>query len=252
MPTGDKNSRNGSFKPGLLLLLVCLIATVIAIYLIAGIDPEQLRTGVKQAGGWAPAVYIAVYVVSTLLILPSTALNLTGGAVFGPWMGTVWTSIAALLAAVIAFAFTRTVGRQAMTNRLAGRWQAMDVEIRLGGVFYLFAIRLLPIIPYGLVNYAAGLTSIRFRDYLLGTGLGTVPGILPFVLLGSSGLKALNTGDILPLLAALSLTGLLVAGATGYRHRRQGHQAALLELEKPSSETVEPNDSLTPKESKDR
>jgi uncharacterized membrane protein YdjX (TVP38/TMEM64 family) len=76
----------------------------------------------------------------------------------------------------------------------------MDAEMRQGGLFYMFAIRLLPIIPYGLVNFAAGLTSIRFRDYLIGTILGTVPGVLPFVMLGSSGLQAMRTGDILPLL----------------------------------------------------
>lgn len=167
-------------------------------------------------------------------------------------MGTVWTSIAALLAAVLAFAFTRTVGRQIITDRLAGRWQAMDAEIRLGGVFYLFAIRLLPIIPYGLVNFAAGLTSIRFRDYVLGTALGTVPGILPFVLLGSSGLKALRTGDMLPLLGALSLTGLLVASATWYRHRRQGRQAALVALEKSPADSTESAGDFTAKESKER
>ena len=59
-----------------------------------------------------------------------------------------------------------------------------------------------------------------FKDYLLGTVLGTVPGILPFVLLGSFGLKALRTGDALPLVGALSLTGVLVAISTWYRRRR--------------------------------
>ena len=84
----------------------------------------------------------------------------------------------------------------------------------------MFAIRLIPIMPYGLVNFAAGLTSVSFKDYVLGTTLGTVPSVLPFVLLGSSGLKALRTGDVLPLVGALALTGILVAGSTWYRRRR--------------------------------
>jgi uncharacterized membrane protein YdjX (TVP38/TMEM64 family) len=83
----------------------------------------------------------------------------------------------------------------------------------------MFAIRLVPIMPYGLVNFAAGLTSISFKDYVLGTTIGTVPSVLPFVLLGSSGLKALNTGDVLPLVGALALTGILVGGSTWYRRR---------------------------------
>jgi uncharacterized membrane protein YdjX (TVP38/TMEM64 family) len=210
-----------SFKQGILILtVICIVATGVAAYFLGGIDPEHLERGLQQAGIWAPIVYIVLYIIATLLILPSTALNLTGGAIFGPWLGTFWTSIAAVIAAVVAFAFTRTIGREWVAQKLAGRWQAMDAEIHQGGLFYMFAIRLLPIIPYGLVNFTAGLTSVTLKDYLIGTILGTIPGVLPFVLIGSSGLKAFSTGDVLPLIGALTLTGLLVGGATWYRRRR--------------------------------
>lgn len=220
------------FKSGIFLLTVfCILVTGVAVYLLGGINSVQLQAWLNRAGIWAPITYIAVYTVATILVLPSTPLNLTGGAIFGPWLGTLWTSMAAVIAAVVAFAFTRTVGREAIARKLAGRWQSMDAEMRQGGLFYMFAIRLLPIIPYGLVNFAAGLTSIRFRDYLLGTILGTVPGILPFVLLGSSGLQAVRTGNVLPLMGALGLTALLVGGAAWYRRRRQSPQKALEERE---------------------
>lgn len=210
-----------------LLTVICVIATGLAVYLLGGIDPAELQTRIRAAGSWAPLIYVALYIVGTVLVLPSTALNLTGGVVFGPWLGTVWTSIGAIIAAIATFAFARTVGREAIAKRLAGRWQAMDAEVRRGGVFYMFAIRLVPIMPYGLVNFAAGLTSISFKDYVVGTTLGTVPSVLPFVLLGNSGLKALRTGDVVPLVGALALTGLLVAGSTWYRRRRTfPHQAA--------------------------
>ncbi|WP_414549907.1 TVP38/TMEM64 family protein [Anabaena sp. CCY 0017] len=203
-----------------LLMLVCLIATGVTGYLLGGIDPELIQSWLQAAGIWAPVTYIAVYVVATFLILPSTALNLTGGAIFGPWMGTFWTSLGAIIAAIAAFIFARTVGHDIVSQRLAGRWQAIDAEVRQGGIFYMFAIRLMPILPYGLVNFAAGLTSISFKNYLIGTTLGTVPGILPFVLLGSSGLKAIRTGEILPLVTALVLIGMLVGVSTWYRRRR--------------------------------
>jgi LPXTG-motif cell wall-anchored protein len=222
-----------NFKSGIFLLTVfCIASTGLAVYLLGGIDPAQLQAWLKQEGIWAPVIYTALYTVATVLVLPSTPFNLAGGALFGPWWGTIWTSIAAVIAAVVAFAFTRTVGREIVAQRLAGRWQVMDAEVRQGGLFYMFAIRLLPIIPYGLVNFAAGLTSIHFRDYLLGTILGTVPGILPFVMLGSSGLQALKTGDVLPLLGALGLIGLLVGGATWYRRRRQSPEKALAQKER--------------------
>ena len=223
------NVKSGIF----LLTLFCIVLTGLAVYFLGGIDPKQLQVWLNQAGIWAPIIYIALYIVATLLILPSTPLNLTGGAIFGLWLGTLWTTIAAIIAAVVSFAFTRTVGREtiARSRRLAGPWQAIDAEMRQGGLFYMFAIRLLPMIPYGLVNFAAGLTSIRFRDYFLGTVMGTVPGVLPFVMIGSSGLQAMRTGDYLPLMGALALTGLLVGGSHWYRRRRQSPQQALRETE---------------------
>ncbi len=210
-----------NWKRGILLLtIICLVATALAMYLLGGTNSGKIQTWLTQAGIWAPVIYVTIYVIATVLILPSTALNLTGGAIFGPWIGTLWTSIGAVIAAIVAFAFTRTVGREIVAKRMGRSWQAMDAELRQGGLFYMFAIRLLPIIPYGLVNFTAGLTSISFKDYIMGTIFGTVPGILPFVMLGSSGLKAIQTGDILPLLGALSLTGILTAVSTWYRRRR--------------------------------
>lgn len=222
-----------SVKKGIVLLtIICLVATVGAAYLVGGIDPDLLQAWLGQAGIWAPILYIIIYIIATMLFLPSTPLNLTGGAIFGSWLGILWTSIAAAIAAIVAFAFTRTVGREWVAKKLAGRWQAMDAEIRQGGLFYMFAIRLLPIIPYGLVNFGAGLTSVSFRDYFWGTVLGTIPGILPFVLLGSYGLRALQTGDVLPLILPLGLTGMLVGGATWYRQRRTSPQKAVQEIER--------------------
>ena len=212
------------------LTIICIVATGLGIYFLGGIDQEKLQVWLQQVGIWAPIIYITLYTLGTLLILPSTPLNLTGGAIFGTWWGTLWTTVAAIVAAAVAFAFTRSIGRDLIARKLAGRWEAIDAELRQGGLFYMFAIRLLPIIPYGLVNFTAGLTSIRYRDYLTGTILGTVPGVLPFVMMGA-GLQALSQGDVLPLMFALALTGMLVGGATWYRRRRQNPQRALQQVE---------------------
>ncbi len=213
-----------------LVTIICIAATGLGIYFLGGIEQKQLQMWLEQVGIWAPIIYISLYTIGTLLILPSTPLNLTGGAIFGIWWGTLWTTIAAVVAAAVAFTFTRSIGRELIAKKLAGRWEAIDAEVCQGGLFYMFAIRLLPIIPYGFVNFTAGLTSIRYRDYLTGTILGTVPGVLPFVMMGS-GLQALSQGDILPLMFALALTGMLVGGATWYRRRRKNPQTALQQIE---------------------
>jgi uncharacterized membrane protein YdjX (TVP38/TMEM64 family) len=198
--------------------LFCIIATIFGVVLLGGINQKDLQLWLQQMGVWAPIIYILIYSIATIFILPSTPLNLTGGAIFGSVWGTIWTSIAAILAAVLSFIFSRTIGRKLVEQKLAGKWENIDREMHQGGFFYMFAIRLLPLIPYGIVNFAAGLTSIKFRDYFLGTLLGTVPGILPFVMMGA-GLTALKQGDVLPMLVALALTGMLVGTATWYRRR---------------------------------
>ena len=188
------------------------------VVIIKDIEQQQLEIWLEQMGFMAPLIYIVLYTIGTLLILPSTPLNLTGGAIFGIWWGTLWTTVAALVAAIAAFVFTRTVGRKLVSQKLGKRWRAMDRELSQGGFFYLLAIRLLPIIPYGIVNFGAGLTAIKFRDYAIATLLGTLPGIFPFVMLGA-GITRLSEENILPLMGAVSLIGILLGGATWYRRR---------------------------------
>ncbi|XHU96030.1 MAG: TVP38/TMEM64 family protein [cyanobacterium endosymbiont of Rhopalodia gibba] len=204
----------------ILLTIFCLAITGVGVVLIWKIDVEELQVWLNKMGILAPIIYITLYILATLLILPSTPLNLSGGALFGIGWGVFWTTIAAMLAAILSFAFTRTLGRKYVTRKLAKKWEVIDAEIRQGGLFYLFAIRLLPIIPYGIVNFTAGLTSIRFQDYLIGTILGIIPGILPFIMIGA-GFKSLNRGNILPLLCGLTLTGMLIGVSAWYRRRRQ-------------------------------
>lgn len=189
---------------------------------------------------WAPVLYMLLYTIATVLVMPSTPLNLLGGALFGPWLGTLWTSAGAMIAAIVTFAFTRTIGREAIARKLSGRWQTLDAEVRRGGLPYMIAIRLVPFMPYGLLNFAAGLTSVSYRDYILGTLLGTTPGILPYVLLGSSGLRAFRTGDLLPLVGTLTLIGILIAGSTWYR--RQRSQRASVRPPTSPSECFDPQD----------
>ncbi|MDJ1172898.1 TVP38/TMEM64 family protein [Roseofilum capinflatum] len=203
-----------------LLFILGIVGTIIAFYWLSELEFEQLEQELQGMGMGTPLLFMGIYIISTLLILPTTPLNLMAGVLFGPGLGLLWTSLASIICALIGFAFTRTLGRKRVSERLKGYWQAMDADIAYGGLFYVFSIRLLPIIPFGIVNLAAGLTSVRVKDYLLGTVVGTVLGLFPFILLGSEGVKAIKTGEILPLLGALALSSLLVGMATWYRRHR--------------------------------
>jgi uncharacterized membrane protein YdjX (TVP38/TMEM64 family) len=119
------------------LAIFCVVATGIGVLVVGGIDRQQLQKWLETMGVFAPVIYIVLYTVGTLLILPSTPLNLTGGAIFGIWWGTLWTTVAALVAAIAAFAFTRTIGReQDVGLPLMPRSARVDCFIYLLFAFY--------------------------------------------------------------------------------------------------------------------
>jgi uncharacterized membrane protein YdjX (TVP38/TMEM64 family) len=203
-----------------LLTIAYLLLTIVGAYYLGGIDPKILQDWLTGTGWWAPLLYLTIYVFGTLLLFPSTPLNLSGGAVFGVFWGTLWTTVGAILAAIISFWFSRSIGRNYVQRKFAQRWATFDRELRAGGIYYVIAVRLLPLLPYGLVNFGAGLTAMRFRDYLLGTAIGTTPGLIPFVMMGA-GLTAVRQGDLWPLAISSTLIGLSVGAATWYRQHQK-------------------------------
>ena len=204
----------------IILTFVCVVATAIILYLMADISQEDLSAWLLQWGQWAPIVYTVIYILGTILLLPSTPLNISGGVLFGLYQGTLWSSIGAVIAALLTFAFTRTVGRDWVAQRLSGQWKAIEADIHHQGFLYLFVIRLLPILPYGIVNLAAGLTPVTWFDYTVATILGTVLGLLPFIAIGSYGANFLQGGNFWGLILAIALVALLILSATWYRQRR--------------------------------
>lgn len=198
------------------LILICL--TGVSIVWMGGIQPEILHEQVKRLGIFAPIIYVLLYIVATILLLPSTPLNISGGLIFGFQWGLFWTAIAAIMAAIASFIYARFLGQNWVRQKFGSYLQNLDEEIRKGGIWYIFAIRLLPLIPYGIVNYGAGLTSVTQKDYLFGTIFGTIPGIFPFVMIGAG----LAEGSILPVTIASGLAGLLLFGATWFKNKSKG------------------------------
>jgi dolichyl-phosphate-mannose-protein mannosyltransferase len=204
----------------LLVGAVCIL-TIIPIWVTFGhLDLfSQIQQVVKSTGVWGDAIFVAVYAIATLLILPVTAFNILGGALYGGLEGLVLTSLGALLSAGLAFVFARWFSIKFV--KIEERWSNVSNNLVAGGLGYSFAARLFPLIPYGIVSFAAGLSPIKRRDYLLGTLLGTPLGIAPFVFLGSTGVQMQTSRDLLPLLVSSAGLAILVIAGTWYRQRNQ-------------------------------
>jgi uncharacterized membrane protein YdjX (TVP38/TMEM64 family) len=206
---------NKKFLIGVVILLVILTGWVT----FSNVNQlNQIQMIVQKAGWWGYLIFVIAYAIATLLILPVTAFNIAGGALYGGLMGLLLTTVGALVSALLAFILARSF----KFSMNSDRWAKVNKNLVSGGISYSFAARLLPLIPYGVVSFAAGLSPIKLRDYLLGTLLGTPLGIAPFVFLGSKGVQVRTSRDVLPLLASgLILAMLTVAGTWYQQHQEQ-------------------------------
>lgn len=161
---------------------------------------------VEGLGFWGPAVFVAGYALAVVAFAPGSLLTLAAGAIFGLVWGTAYVLVAATLGACAAFLVSRHLARTLVERRLEGnpRFAAIDRAVAEQGCRIVFLLRLSPVFPFNLLNYALGLTSVRFGDYAVACA-GMLPGTLLYVYYGKL------AGDV----AALA-GGATVAGGAGY------------------------------------
>lgn len=183
----DSKSRGwGSVLWKLALLLVGLAALLLFGRTLGGYIP-QFASWVDSLGLWGPVVFIAGYALATVAFIPGSLLTLAAGAIFGLFEGTLYVFLGATLGSSLAFLVARYVARQAVEKRLDKhpRFETVDRAVAEEGLKIVFLLRLSPAFPYNLLNYALGLTSVRFRDYFLAS-LGMIPATFLYVYYGKA------------------------------------------------------------------
>lgn len=158
-----------------------LLALILGGHQVAPVVPAFARW-VDGLGAAGPALFAASYFLACMLLLPASVLTMLAGALFGVVWGTVYTVAGAFSAIAAAFLVSRYLARDAITRRLANRpdLQRLDHAVADDGFRIVLLMRLAPVFPFSVLNYALGLTRIRYRDYLLAS-VGSIPGTLVFV-----------------------------------------------------------------------
>lgn len=161
---------------------------------------------VDSLGALGPVVFILGYIVATVAMVPGLLLTLAGGALFGLVRGTFYVFIAASMGATAAFLISRYVARDRVVRMLGDdpRFRAVDKAIAREGRKIAFLIRLSPLFPFNVTNYALGLTGVRVRDYIVAC-IGMLPGTLLYVYYGRL------IGDV-----ARAVSGVQVTRGAGY------------------------------------
>lgn len=202
-------------------MVVVVAVVAVWLYRAGHLDPRAAARWFETVGStwWAPVAFIALYTVFNCLLVPATILSLTAGVVWGWWAGGLWVLAASTIGSAVPF-FLARAGTGWVQRILEGRSRSLYEKLRDEGFVTLLLLRLVPIVPYNVLNYAAGLAGIRPRDYLIATFFGTIPGIFIFTYLADSiAAGVLSPGDAFVrialagvLLGALVVSGRLLAG----------------------------------------
>jgi len=142
------------------------------------IDTMAAAVSAVQGEPSAPLWVLGVYVLASLAAMPITVLIVVTALVFGPAAGFAYALTGSLLASGVTFALGRTLGRDTVRRLAGARLNELSRRLGNGGVLAVLVLRLVPVAPFTLVNLVAGATHLRARDFLLGTALGMIPGIL--------------------------------------------------------------------------
>ena len=219
------------------VLFFAAATVLIAIFALRGPSPEldDLRDMLARLQAWQAAhqgalavLFFGAYVAVTALSLPLAVwMTLAAGALFGFWKGLVIVSFASTLGATLAFLAARYLLRDWVHGRMGRRANAIDAGMRRDGAFYLFSLRLIPIIPFFAVNLLMGLTPIRTLTFYLVSQAGMLAGTAVYVNAGTQLARLDSLSGIVspPLLVSFALLGLFPWVARMLLDRIRGRRA---------------------------
>ncbi len=166
------------FMPLIILILILLIIFLSPLknYLNAEFFSNTILS--IQNSAYAPIIFILMYIVAVVFLVPGFALTLLASPIFGLWQGILYVVIASNIGCTLSFLISRYLGKDFVLKLFRGNavFEKVNNKIEENGLLYMFYIRLIPLFPFNLVNYAPGLTSIKYSHYAIATFIGMLPG----------------------------------------------------------------------------
>ena len=196
----------------------------------------QLRDWATSVGPWFPLAFFLAHVVLTVVPFPRTAFTLAAGLLFGPLLGITLAVTASTLSALFAVLLVRAAGWQLSRLVRHPGIQALDTRLRRRGWPAIVSLRMIPAVPFSVLNYAAGASAVRLLPYTLATLVGLLPGTVAVVVLGDA-----LTGNVNPMLVLVSVctAGLGVAGLVyETRHHRRHNRTIQTPTDTPTTPAV--------------
>lgn len=175
---------------------------------------------------FTPLAVVGAYIVAGLVVMPVTVLIAVTGIVFGPVLGAFYALAGALASAAATYAIGRSLGRNTVRRLAGARLNRISKQLARRGMLAIAVVRLLPIAPFTIVNVVAGASHIGLRDFLIGTVIGMLPGILATVVFVDRILEAMTNPGAGAFVSLAAVVVLLVAVVVLLRRRLAGLAAA--------------------------
>lgn len=198
-----------------LLPRVVLTLALAAIVGWAVLHRDQIHLAALDAwlasfGPWAPIGHMMLFALGTVAFVPGVVFSLAGGALFGPFWGSLWNLAGATLGATLAFLVARYIAGELVARKAGGLLKRLIDGVDAEGWRFVAFVRLVPLFPFNLSNYALGLTRIPLGDYVIATVVCMAPGAVAYTWLGHAGRGALS-GEASAVRYGLLGLGLLAA-----------------------------------------
>ena len=183
---------------------------------------------VNRLSGWAASLrqspvrhfyLLGAYIIGSILLVPITAMILVTAIIFGPVMGSLYSIVGSLVGAAVTYAIGRFLGQDFVRKIAGAKWRRLEQKIRQTGIVAVTTLRLLPVAPFTVVNIISGAFKVPLRDYILGSLLGLLPGILITNLFAHQFTSAIRDPGIGAFLVLAALIIITIVGTVWLKRR---------------------------------
>lgn len=196
----------------IILLLLIFILTLLYIFYICFkneyINVEFIKQVIIDNKEFGAYIFIAIFIIASLIFLPISPFSIIGGSIFGPFYATVFVIIGSTIGSLIAFTFSNYLGEKYIHNIIHKKYKQIDKldhYLQKRGFIPVVIVRLIPVLPFAFLNYLLGITKIKLQDFILGTVIGLLIPTIIYTYFGHSlkNLTFLNTIISVSLIAIL-------------------------------------------------
>ncbi|DAB36454.1 MAG TPA: hypothetical protein CFH80_04745 [Sulfurospirillum cavolei] len=183
---------------------------------------EAIKAFVLSFGMYAPLIFIVLFTLAPLVFFPDGILALAGGLIFGFTIGSVYIIVGALCGGSLSFFLARWYGKKMHEKLSNEKLIHFHRSVQSHGFLMILLLRLVPLVPFNIISYSAGFSTIRYRDFFFATFLGMMPGVFVYANIGAKTL-AFGTADFwmsIALMVLLVIVSMLLRGYVQKRVKR--------------------------------